>query len=107
MVKHRANIGCEVFGKGAEFRRPVLVINKISIPNFLNCFLGVPLSSKTKGKSGAYFYKFTSKQNTEQTALLAQIKIFDTKRVIQSADISITKADFENLKAKIKDKIIK
>ena len=43
----------------------------------------------------------------KQVALLAQIRLFDTKRVISNADISVLKADFEKIKNKIKDKIIR
>ncbi|WP_315508610.1 type II toxin-antitoxin system PemK/MazF family toxin [Campylobacter showae] len=101
------NLGSETYGKGAKFKRPVLVLNKICIRNYINAFIGVPLSSKASQKSGCLYHKFTDKQGVKQVALLAQIRLFDTKRVISNADISVLKADFEKIKNKVKDKIIR
>lgn len=52
------NIGCEIYGKGDNFARPVLVLSKIQI-GYIDSFVGVPLSSKTKNKKGFMYYKFT------------------------------------------------
>lgn len=101
------NLGSETYGKGAKFKRPVLVLNKICIQNYINAFVGVPLSSKTAQKSGCLYHKFTDKQGVKQIALLAQIRLFGTKRVISNANISVLKADFEKIKSKVKDKIIR
>lgn len=101
------NLGSETYGKGAKFKRPVLVLNKICIQNYINAFVGVPLSSKTAQKSGCLYHKFTDKQGVKQIALLAQIRLFDTKRVISNANISVLKVDFEKIKSKVKDKIIR
>ncbi|GLH58606.1 type II toxin-antitoxin system PemK/MazF family toxin [Helicobacter ailurogastricus] len=70
------NIGHEVYGKSANFTRPVLVIKLLS--NKL--FLGVPLSSQTHKKHMSYHYAFKDNNGTEQVALLHQIRVFDTKR---------------------------
>ena len=67
----------------------------------------MPLSSKASQKSGCLYHKFTDKQGIKQVALLAQIRLFDTKRVISNANISVLKADFEKIKIKVKDKIIR
>lgn len=101
------NLGSETYGKGADFKRPVLVLNKVYIKNYINAFVGVPLSSKTSQKSGCLYYKFIDKQGVKQVALLAQIRLFDTKRVISNAKISVLKADFEEIKTKVKDKVIR
>ena len=101
------NLDSETYGKGADFRRPVLVLNKVYIKNYINAFIGVPLSSKTSQKSGCLYYKFIDKQGVKQVALLAQIRLFDTKRVISNAKISVLKADFEKIKIKVKDKVIR
>lgn len=101
------NLGSETYGKGADFKRPVLVLNKVYIKNYINTFIGVPLSSKASQKSGCLYHKFTDKQGVKQVALLAQIRLFDTKRVISNANISVLKADFEKIKIKVKDKIIR
>lgn len=101
------NLGSETYGKEADFKRPVLVLNKVYIKNYINAFIGVPLSSKASQKSGCLYHKFTDKQGIKQVALLAQIRLFDTKRVISNANISVLKADFEKIKIKVKDKIIR
>ena len=44
------NIGSEIYGKGDEFIRPVLVLNKIYIKDYINLFIGIPLSSQVKNK---------------------------------------------------------
>lgn len=100
-VKVGKNIGSEVFGKGRVFARPVLVINVF----YNGLFLGVPLSSKTKNKSGKLYYKFTDEKGKLQVALLGQIKIFDNKRKI-TFESSVKNEDFILIKEKIKKNII-
>ncbi|AQW85594.1 PemK domain protein [Campylobacter pinnipediorum subsp. caledonicus] len=100
------NIGCETYGKKDNFIRPVLVIKKVYIPNYLNAFIGIPLSSKTTNKTGYLYHKFIDKKGNKQVALLSQIRLFDTKRVTHYAKINITKKDFEDIKSKIVDKLI-
>lgn len=92
------NIGREVYGKGGKFIRPVLVLNVF--PN--DTFLGVPLSSQTKNKTGFMFYKFVDSKQKTQIALLGQIRIFDSKRI---SDF-VSSVNSEILK-QIKDKIRK
>lgn len=92
------NIGREVYGKGGKFLRPVLVLNVF--PN--DTFLGVPLSSQTKNKTGFMFYKFIDSKQKTQIALLGQIRIFDSKRI---SDF-VSSVNSEILK-QIKDKIRK
>ena len=69
------NIGDEQNGKGDLFLRPVLVIRKLS-PTL---FLGVPLSSQSKKDS--IFYKEFSLHGKKSTALLSQVRLFDSKRI--------------------------
>lgn len=101
-VKIGQNVGSEIYGKGEYYTRPVLVLKKFYIKNYINCFLGVPLSSKTKGKSGSLFYKFTTNNNKMQVALLSQIRVFDAKRVSDYYKGKILKDDFIKIKEKIK-----
>lgn len=68
-------------------------------------FLGVPLSSKTHNKSGKLYYKFTDDKGNLQTALLGQVRTFDSKRVkTQLASIKII--DFQIIKDELKNRII-
>ena len=52
------NVGCETYGKGKDFARPVLVLSKIQI-GYIDSFVGVPLSSKTKNKKVRPHYFYT------------------------------------------------
>ncbi len=68
------NIGFEQNGKGEDFLRPVLVCKKFSS----NVFIGIPLTSKSKeGKFYAEFFL----RNKKSTAILSQLRLFDTKRI--------------------------
>lgn len=96
------NFGSEVFGKGENFARPVLVISAF----YNGTFLGVPLTSKIQNKRGRLYYKFMDNKGKMQTALLGQMKIFDIKRI--GAYLSrIDDENFVKLKEKIKSEIIK
>lgn len=96
------NIGAEVYGKSANFIRPVLVL-KIFYLYGNTTFLGVPISSKVASKSGFMFYKFKDTKERPQVALLTQIRLFDTRRKVSEFDANIKNNDFLALKEKIKD----
>jgi mRNA interferase MazF len=70
------NIGVEEDGKNEMFDRPVLIIKGFSKYQFW----GVPLS--TTKKSGPYYFKLVVNNKTS-TALLSQLRVFDTKRLIR------------------------
>ena len=89
------NIGYEQDGKNELFERPVLVLKKIGI----NMFVGIPLTSKRK--TGKGFFTFTV-NNKSSTALLSQIRTFDTKRIERGLGY-ISLSDFNKLKLKIND----
>ncbi|HDZ5066203.1 TPA: type II toxin-antitoxin system PemK/MazF family toxin [Campylobacter jejuni] len=99
-IKIGKNIGNEVFGKGKDFARPVLVIKTF----YNGLFLGVPLSSKTHNKSGKMYHKFKDDKNNLQVALLGQVKIFDSRR-IKTLFSKINNEDFNIIKNKLKDMI--
>ena len=68
------NIGSEICGKGKDFLRPVLVINKLSKYNFI----GIPLSSKNH--TGTWYVEFEF-QNKKQYAVVAQIENISVNRL--------------------------
>lgn len=68
------NIGYEVYGKGEEFLRPVVVFRKIN----KNTFLSIPLTSKLKDDKFHCIINFKEKQNS---AILTQVKTIDAKRL--------------------------
>ncbi len=70
------NVGFEQCGKGAEFLRPVLVVKKFN----QRIFWGVPLSNtKKEGK----FYQTLKFRGKTSTAILSQLKLVDSKRLIR------------------------
>jgi len=88
------NVGFESYGKGKEFLRPVIVIKKFG----KDSFYGVPLS--TNNKRGYFYYNFSYKEGIISTALLSQIRLFDSKRVKYRSG-HIRKKDFEQLTERI------
>jgi mRNA interferase MazF len=57
------NIGQEAYGKGKDFRRPVVILKKITDHS---CIV---IPTTTKIKEGPNFFKFTTK-NLERRAML-------------------------------------
>lgn len=70
------NIGVEIFGKGQRFTRPVIIFKKFN----KNAFLGIPLTSQLK--TGKWYAPIIHGEKTD-TALLAQIRVMDSKRLIE------------------------
>jgi mRNA-degrading endonuclease toxin of MazEF toxin-antitoxin module len=90
------NVGFEENGKGPAFRRPVLVVRGFS----KEVFWGVPLTSKIK--SGIYYHTFTiTGATTQSTALLSQLRTFDTKRMISKVGM-VNEADFKEIKKQLR-----
>lgn len=89
------NIGFEQNGKNELFERPVLVLRKF----WTQTFIGIPLTSKVR--EWKYYFSFHH-GDTISTAILSQIRLFDTKRIVRKigyADV----ADFIQLKEKLKN----
>lgn len=91
------NVGCEVFGKNANFIRPVLVIKRFDIKSSL--FLGIPLSSKIKNNPQSYI--FTDSKGKRQNALLNQMRVFDTRRIVSRCS-KINENELQKIRDKIK-----
>ena len=83
------NIGDEENGKGDNFRRPVLVLKKVN----KNIFWGVPLS--TKNKDNIYYIRVLLK-NIEQSAMISQLRVLDTKRLDKKIGY-ISRKDFVDI----------
>jgi mRNA interferase MazF len=82
------NIGYEQDGKGDEFLRPVVVIKKFN----KNMFLGIALTTKTKDNKYHFEFSYQNKSGKiiKNSAILSQVKLYDTKRVkYKSGMISI------------------
>jgi len=95
-MKVGQNIGFEVYGKGKEFLRPVLVLRKFS----KDSFLGIPLTSQHK--YDMFHFEFTPINKMKNNcAILSQVKLFSSKR-IKSKFGKISEEDFKGLKNKLK-----
>ena len=92
------NVGYEQDGKGEEFLRPVVVYKKFN----KNMFLGIPLTTKKKENIYHFEFTYTNKRDIKITnsAIISQIKLFDTKRAKYKAGV-IGKEDFQKLYKKI------
>ncbi len=90
------NIGTESYGKGELFLRPVIVYKKLG----KNSFVGIPLTSKIK--EGSYYFTFNRKNDKKNTAMINQIKTFDTKRIV-SYNGKISKNVMHDLSKKLEE----
>lgn len=68
------NIGYEIYGKGEQFWRPVLVLDKHN----QHTFLGLPMTSHMKENRYCFPLKLEKQKNT---VLLGQARTFSTKRL--------------------------
>ena len=97
-MKMGKNIGFEQDGKGNNFVRPVVIVKGFN----KEMFLGIPLS--TKIKDGRFYYRFEFNKKDEiieNIALLSQVRLFSTKRLLNKIGMMHIK-DFENMKNKFK-----
>ena len=70
------NVGKEIYGKGTDYRRPVLIVNSEDSENFI----GIPLSSKLKNRK--YSRIIRTEDGVLHSALIYQIRVFDKRRLI-------------------------
>ncbi len=100
-IKMGQNIGFEQNGKGEQFIRPVIILKKFN----KNMFFGIPTSSQLK--EGLFYHPFSfSKSGSEcnNIALLSQMKLYSANRLLNKMGM-MHKADFDELKKKLKDLI--
>lgn len=71
------NVGYEQDGTGDQFDRPVVVIRGFN----QNIFFGVALTSKKK--QGEYYFYIGEIGGKEASAVLSQVKLIDTKRLVR------------------------
>ncbi len=93
------NIGYEQDGKGDQYLRSVLIFKKFNS----RIFLGIPLT--TNIKNGKYYYSFNFK-NKNITAILSQIRLFDSKRLATSKKYGkLSNNDFKMISEKLNNLI--
>lgn len=88
------NVGYEEDGKNGNFARPVLVLRKFS----KDVFVGIPLS--TTNKTGKYYFQFEL-LGKSSTALLSQIRLFDSKRLVDKMG-KVSKSSHESIREAVK-----
>jgi len=71
------NVGSEQDGTGKNFDRPVLIIKGFNS----NSFLGIALTGKKK--EGKYYIYLGKIEGRDSTAILSQIRLIDSKRLIR------------------------
>jgi mRNA interferase MazF len=84
------NIATEIAGKGKNFLRPVIILQRV----YGNACLAIPLSSQMR--KGDYYFCFQDTKFRMQNALLTQIRYLDGKR-LKYQQSNIKKEDFQNL----------
>ena len=93
-----ANIGFEQDGTGIKRARPVMIIKGFS----KNVCLIIPLT--TSQKSNKYYMRIGEVSNKQAVAIISQIRLIDTKRLIKKVGV-INKSKFEEIKKAVKDLI--
>ena len=81
------------------------MLSKIKI-DYIDIFVGGLLILKAKNKKGFMYYKFTDSKGNKQVALLAQIRVFDSKRILNPLDAEIKNDDFHQIKERLKKDIL-
>jgi len=87
------NIGVEIYGKGSQFTRPVLIFRKFN----KDSFLGIPLTSQPK--EGIWYVPLHVGEK-ETRAILSQARCLDSKRLVgrmgtlSDGDFSLVKSAF-------------
>ncbi len=71
------NLGSEEDGKGTGFLRPVIILRRFN----RQLFYGVPISTTTK--TGPFYYSFSEGIAQPITALLSQVRAYDSRRLDQ------------------------
>ena len=73
------NVGEEVYGKGKEFTRPVIILKKLSS----NTCIILPLT--TKKRKGTWYF-FLNVQKQDQWVMMNQIRSISANRLIKRED---------------------
>ena len=74
------NVGFEQDGTSKNFDRPILIIKGFN----KNTFLGVALTGKKK--EGKYYVYLGKVEDRDATAVLSQIRLIDSKRLIRKIE---------------------
>jgi mRNA interferase MazF len=84
------NVGSEIYGKGKDYVRPVLVLKKFNKFRFV----GIPLTSKTDDKPNRHLIEFNKNRSK---IILDQARCFDARRLLNK-EAKIGKVQFNKIK---------
>ncbi len=90
------NVGFEQDGKNSNFERPVLIYKKFN----KHIFLGIPLTSQDVDISLPFYLKLIGAK-VESVAILSQIRLFDSKRLLRHIE-TINEVLFGEVKESLK-----
>ena len=90
------NVGMEQDGKGELFARPVVIVKGFS----KELFWGIPLTSRRK--TGTYYFSFSFQNDKTSTAILSQLRAFDTSRISGPSIGRIKNEDLIEIKNRLK-----
>lgn len=89
------NVGFEQDGTGEHFDRPVVVIRGFNE----SVFFGVALTGRKR--KGAYYFPVGRIEDREASAILSQVRLIDTKRLVRKITM-LDETVFKELKEKLK-----
>ena len=87
------NVGEEVYGKGEHFRRPVVVLRKLS----QNSCIVMPTT--TKEHDGSWYHRLNIK-NKNRWIMMNQIRLISTNR-LWVRESTLSQEEFEGLKKSV------
>lgn len=95
-----SNIRYEQDGKHEDYSRPVLIIRKFN----QYIFYAIPLS--TTDKRGPYYHEFQYRDDIKSVALLSQMRVLDSSRLIKK-DGKLNKTTFREIRDELVNIITK
>lgn len=93
------NVGFEQDGTGNNFDRPVVIVKGFNA----HTFFAVPLTGRKR--EGRYYQFIGEIGDREATAVLSQVRVLDTKRLIRKIGV-LDKKSFLVLKAALADVLL-
>lgn len=93
------NVGFEQDGTGQNYDRPIVVIKGFN----QHVFFGVALTGKKK--EGKFYFYIGKVEDRDATAVLSQVKIFDTKRLIRKIGV-LDEETFGKLKIALNETLL-
>ncbi len=84
------NVGHEIYGKGDSFKRPILILKKLSAVSFF----GIPLTSQVKVGS---WYVPVAHDGKKRTVILSQARVFDARRLTDRIGV-LSQNEFQRIK---------